>query len=55
MVKKSMVDFDKAIILILSLLIFSEELGNVFVGLEIFRFEFFEPFLSLFDTNLFHV
>lgn len=53
-VKKSMINFNKAIIFVLSFLVFSEELCNVFISLKILVFEFFKPFFSLLDANLFH-
>lgn len=36
-----MADLDIAVILVLSLLIFPEELGDVLVGLQVLIFEFF--------------
>jgi hypothetical protein len=53
-VEESVIDFDEAIVLIFGLLILPEEFGNVFVGLEVFGFEFFEPFFGLFDADLLH-
>lgn len=54
MIEKSVIDFDKAVILIFGFLVLSKELSNVFISLEILIFEFFKPFFSLFDTDLFH-
>lgn len=54
MVKKSVIDFDEAIVLIFGLFVLPEEFGDVFVGLEVFSFEFLEPFLGLFDADLLH-
>ena len=54
MIEKSVIDLNEAIILILGFLILPKELGNVFVSLEILGFEFFKPFLGLFDADLLH-
>ena len=54
MIKKSVIDFDEAVILVFGFLVLSEELSNVFIGLKILIFEFLKPFFSLFDTDLFH-
>lgn len=48
-------DLDVAVVLVLGLLIFAEELGDVLVGLQILIFEFFEPALGLLDIELFEV
>lgn len=53
-IEQSVIDFDEAVIFILCFLILSKKLSNVFISLKVLIFEFFKPFLSLFDTDLFH-
>lgn len=47
-------DLYEAVVLILGFLVFPKKLGNIFIGLYVFRFEFFEPFLGLLDVDLLH-
>lgn len=54
MIKKSVIDLDKAIILILSFFVLPKELSNVLIALKILGFKFFQPFFSLFDADLLH-
>ncbi len=54
MIEKSMIDFYEAVILIFCLLVLSQELCNILIGLKILTFQFFKPFFGLFDTDLFH-
>lgn len=54
-IKKGVIDFDEAIILIFGLFVFPQEFGNVLVSLEIVIFQLFQPFLSLLDADLFHM
>jgi hypothetical protein len=54
-VQQSVVYLDKAIVLVLCFLILPQKLCNVLVSLDVFGFELLKPFLSLFDTDRFHL
>lgn len=53
-VQQRVIDLNEAIVLILSFLVLSEELSDVFVALEVFGLEFFKPFFGLFHTDRLH-
>lgn len=48
-----MADLDVAVILVLCLFVLPQELGDVFVGLEVLVFEPLQPPLSLLHIELF--
>lgn len=48
-----MAHFEVAIVLIISFLIFSQELGDIFVRLQVFILKFLQPPLCMFDIKLF--
>lgn len=50
--EESVAHFEVTIMLIISFLIFPQELGDIFVGLEVLVLELFQPSFCMFDVEL---